>query len=294
MGRAWAWLGLVMMACSGPEVSNDAPVVDAPEDTAVLDVPPDAPVYMAACGGFAPALEDCETGVYHADCGGEGGQTFACSEITGACRWFATECVAAGHVISDCPVDDRCCHTSAAGPWAFADGWLPARFSGSFAARTRVLVDLVVVGDAPVSATAPSSLEVTIDPEISAPDHTTISCEGDTEPVPPSICASAPYYSIVEPWVRQSDGFAFEVSPNLFGESLLIEVRRGPGDELVGRVFGGYETDAEPPTISPACDHGMTVTAITGGTLRIDRLELPAHGELVVTTATGTTISVVF
>src|SRR5687768_744949 len=73
MGRGIAWWMVALVGCASDHV--------------------------AACGGPAPAIEDCETGVYHADCGGTGEQTFACSEVTGACRWFATACVAAEHVI---------------------------------------------------------------------------------------------------------------------------------------------------------------------------------------------------
>src|SRR5262245_61195176 len=107
--------------------------------------PVEDPIALA-CGGARPALTDCTFGVYHGDCGGTGEATFACDDVSGACRWFATGCVPAGHHASDCPAGDLCCHMSPDGAWPFADGWALAEVH----ARVEQLDDIAIIGGAVV------------------------------------------------------------------------------------------------------------------------------------------------
>lgn len=241
-----------------------------------------------ACPGGAPALEDCALGVYHADCGGDLAPVFACGETTGACRWFTGGCVAAGHVVSDCPIEDRCCHESEDGPWPFASGWTPP--AGAYLApATRLMTDLDVIGATPIDATGPANLSVTVDPSITPPARIEVTCEGELG-AHARMCAT-PAFLVAQVYARAHDTFALEVTPSIFGPTLLVEVLDGGA---LGRVFPGYQTDAEPPTLPATCEGFDRAGELTGGTLRIDRLDPGAHGELVVEAEEGGTITVRF
>lgn len=74
-----------------------------------------------AIAGCAPderaPLEECEHGLYWADCGGNGEPVVGCDRESGECRWFAGGVAAQNHAVSDCPVSDVCCHDF----WPFED-----------------------------------------------------------------------------------------------------------------------------------------------------------------------------
>jgi hypothetical protein len=243
------------------------------------------------CPGGAPALEDCALGVYHADCGGDGEPAFACDEVTGACRWFTGGCVASGHRVSDCPIEDRCCHTSADGPWAFEDGWMPAAFSGAYFPRTRLQIDIATVGATPIDATSPDTLTVAIDAAVTATVPPTATCEGELGVLGGALCRRP---LLVVPSRTPHHTFALEVWPSGGGSQLTAEVLDAGEGLLRGRVFAGYLVDYEPPEVPASCASFSAVGGVIGGTLRIERLDPAAHGELVVHALEGGTITVRF
>ncbi len=96
-------------------------------------------------------LEDCDVGLYWADCGGNGEPLLACERDTGDCRWFSGGVTARGHAVSDCPTTDPCCHDF----WPFTD-FGPG---GDLLNRVRDQMAIHVLG--PV--TRESSVEVVFD-----------------------------------------------------------------------------------------------------------------------------------
>lgn len=143
-------------ACVAEHPPGDAgtPLDEGVSDVAALDAAGPDPWCPA---GVRPALEACSYGLFWADCGGEGEPTFACGE-SGRCRWFASRCLAASFVASDCPLTDRCCHPSSDGEWPFAS-WRPPMLGA-----VRVQEDVGTIGATIVTAESPAA-EIAVRPD---------------------------------------------------------------------------------------------------------------------------------
>lgn len=62
------------------------------------------------CGTpLAKTIDQCATGGFFANCGGEGQPTLGCNAATEDCRWFTTGTVAEGYTSSSCSHEDICC-----------------------------------------------------------------------------------------------------------------------------------------------------------------------------------------
>lgn len=191
-----------------------------------------------ACGGSQPALEDCGAiGVYSADCGGDGTPTFACDPTLGTCRWFSGACVAQGYVASDCPASDPCCHPSGEGTWAFADG-----MTEDPATTLRELwIDIAVIADTPIDPSGSLNLDVAVDPTFTPPAYPTVTCEG--EAASRTFAQLCQGYLLPMQVYRGQDTVALELTPNLYGATILFELIDDAGDGPTGRVYVGYQND---------------------------------------------------
>ena len=72
---------------------------------------------VSGCADDRVPLEDCDYGLYWAECGGNGEPVLGCDRDTGNCRWFAGGLTARGHAVSTCPPTNPCCHSG----WPFTD-----------------------------------------------------------------------------------------------------------------------------------------------------------------------------
>lgn len=72
---------------------------------------------VSGCADDRVPLEDCDYGLYWAECGGNGEPVLGCDRDTGNCRWFAGGLTARGHAVSTCPSTNPCCHSN----WPFTD-----------------------------------------------------------------------------------------------------------------------------------------------------------------------------
>lgn len=231
-----------------------------------------------ACGRARPSLDGCTSvGVYRADCGGAREPVFACDETTGACRWFAGACVAAGHQPSDCPPEDRCCHTNAAGRWPFADGWRPAMLGPN------VVEDIAIVGGTPIDATSPTPITVRVDPTLRPTPSAT--CTGPFWAHGADLCSGFVGRSL-RPG-RDPGTFVLWVLPNLFGSTVQIELLTRPDGSLVGRAFIGYRTDGSFGGWPPACIEPIGRGIASAGTLTMNRLDDREPVHLVLTLEVG-------
>lgn len=134
---------------------------------------------VAGCGPApaGPPLEDCDYGLFEADCGGEGGDAFGCESVLGECRWFRGGVVAAGYASSRCGAANLCCEGAPPGsPFA---GWaLPTE-----AAVRRARRDLGVIRLA-APALGRRDVAVVIG-DVTPPTTPRASCVGS---VPSSFC----------------------------------------------------------------------------------------------------------
>lgn len=108
-----------------------------------------------SASGCAPddrmPLEDCDVGLYWADCGGNDEPLLACERASGDCRWFSGGATARGHAVSNCPTTDPCCH----------DGWPFTDYGPSGAVLDRVRDQMAVHLHGP--ETRSSAVEVSFD-----------------------------------------------------------------------------------------------------------------------------------
>lgn len=241
---------------------------------ASIDVPLDVDQLASpqCAGGVRPALDDCPHGLFHADCGGEGGPTFACGP-TGRCLWLATECVPVGFEASDCPLSDRCCHVSSDGEWPFASWRPPAR------GALRTQEDVGTIGSTVVSASVPDDgITVGVAPSAgTAPPHA--AC---TEPAEPMtrlrVCSDD---ARLEPLVDGSS-LVLRFYTVIELQDLLVEVFPDTG---TARVFVRNTSlfDSPPLAICIGLSEGRPLVAATGS-LTVSTLD-PAewsgvHGRL--------------
>ncbi len=173
-------------------------------------------ILASGCGSDARApLEECEHGLYWADCGGNADPVLACDRDTGACRWFAGGDTARNHVVSDCPVADVCCHDD----WPFTD------FDPSGAALARAAEDVTTLRHGPEVRHAATDLTVSF--ELDSAEAPRIEC---SDPPPPiEGCGTG---GAVSSRVGGSVVVAFPTGP--YGEWLLEIV---PGDPSSARLY---------------------------------------------------------
>ncbi len=121
---------------------------------------------MMACEGPRPgSIDDCQHGLYFADCGGTGGPVLACVETTGRCAWYRTACLPSGVRSIDCPPENVCCHSTADGLWPYEGSWRPERDI----ATAEMVSDIATIGWAVVDDTMPAEITVTVDPTVEPP-----------------------------------------------------------------------------------------------------------------------------
>lgn len=219
-------------------------------------------------GPTGPALETCDYGLFHADCGGAGGPTLACDRVSGACRWFATSVVADHHEVSDCAPENVCCHEPGLGPaedagaggtraWAW-DEWV---LSGDALARAQTDLGIlrriarVVTPDDPIASIA----VVVGEPAEPPPPEPVVTCG----PAPgPAICfaPSRPRLSsgrlgdsIVLRFVQLSDG------------ELIVELLPGDAsDTWRARIFDERHIFDTPVWANCGAGSGGGAIAATG------------------------------
>lgn len=229
---------------------------------------------LAGCSGQSLPLEDCETGLFHADCGGaDADPVIGCDVASGACRWFAGGVVAAGHVASACPTDDPCCVPSGRGRWPFS-GWYPG---GEILERAQN--DLGTLVYTVVSAESPTGVPVRFD-----------------------YLGEPMFYSCTGSLIACRDGGTIEISRS--GSSLvvvirlpsrrtafMVEVFATSGGAFEARLFTGAGRPFDVPA-SPVCGGAAYLPLHAEGSLRLREgsMESPAsaHGLLEVRINDGT------
>jgi hypothetical protein len=120
------------------------------------------------CVSPPASLDDCFVGDFFAECGARGSSTLACSPSARSgrvgCYWFDGPCVPAGFEASECSGSDLCC----LGGWPF-DG------NAYYAALHPYLLGY---GREPWSAERAMALDVVVDPSLTSPAETSVSCNG--------------------------------------------------------------------------------------------------------------------
>lgn len=244
---------------------------------------------FAGCGESSCAVprEQCQEGLFFAECPGSVTPVFACQELTGECRWFTGACPR-NFRASDCPVGDQCCHTSPEGAWPFDEGWTPP------GATIEVVSDVAAFGRDVVDRRAPAEIAVALDPSIGEPSpdgYERIRCSAGT---PLRICAG--------PFVNGSRPNQFDLSwshrftdGGLSGDAVYLEVI--PTDDVpIARVFVRDENDLFEDNEPRACVE-PTLHAVAGtlwlSTFDFSSLEV-VHGTLDVAFAGEHTVSIDF
>jgi hypothetical protein len=142
----------------GPPATDDAGPLAPP------------PIDLSACPGeVAPSLDDCATGLFHADCGGDGEPVLACTQV---CKWFQGGCPADGYRPIDCPLGDPFCVQTPDGHWPYEPGVVDDTMP------QHMCDQLDLIGDAVVTPTSGPLLELRIDPEVAGAETATLECEG--------------------------------------------------------------------------------------------------------------------
>jgi hypothetical protein len=113
-----------------------------------------AALFVSGCADDRVPLEDCDYGLYWAECGGNGEAVLGCDRGTGDCRWFAGGLTARGHAVSTCPPTNPCCHSN----WPFTD------FSPDGTVREVAVEQMSLLGRGVVQRREPyNDLSVTFD-----------------------------------------------------------------------------------------------------------------------------------
>ncbi len=213
-----------------------------------------------ACGGPQPAIEDCERGLYFADCGGnEGSPVIACGDE--GCLWFGGGCVAAGYRQPDCPADNICCHPSADGSWPWRD-WAPD-------GAQRIAEDLAVISTHPITRSGPSTVDVSLDSSVMAPAMATYVCEGG---VTLSLCGT--HEGPLAVAVGESLALRFGARA-LAGDQVVVEVVLQPDATYVGRAYLTRLRDVGGPGAPLTCETVGDPRWLDGpGTLVLNRFDL--------------------
>jgi hypothetical protein len=231
-----------------------------------------AALILAGCGDQRDiTLEQCERGLFFAECPGSAAPVLACQENHGRCRWFSGG-VPADHRASDCPPDDICCHATADGQWPF-DGWAPRD------GTTESAFDIAAIGRSVVDARSPAEIEVILDPTVGEPNadgSQRIRCSTDN---PLDLCSRR---FIDENRLARLDlSYAIELGHDgLAGSSVYLEIiftDAGP----IARTFVHEYTDLVGYDATMACQPSLRLTT---GTLHLSTFDfsvLPnVHGIL--------------
>jgi hypothetical protein len=218
---------------------------------------------LLGCADDRMPLEECTYARYWADCTGNTESTadpvVGCDAATGHCRWFRGGVTARGHVVSDCPPDDLCCHGTGAADITPFESWSPG---GAVRAQAQHDVSLLVAGV--LGPEGAYDVAVVYD-YVGVPDRALVTCTGSPPGIPCGI-ASGPY-----PYTRRvGDALLFElggVGPPL--PYLEIEIFPAGGAEARARVYTHNTGPIDGP--DPLCNPGWGGRAmpLTGGTLHL-------------------------
>jgi hypothetical protein len=219
------------------------------------------------CGASRPNLVDCEHGLFRADCGGTGPPTFACSEEGNGCRWFATQCVAAAYRATDCPPGNLCCHDRAGAPWLYTDDW--SSLSGIYIAE--MVEDAAAVGDAPVTNSAPITIEVAIDPAVPATSPSIVQCE---VPAHRQFCMTRGFV----PMASGAGGVALILNGgSISPEIVTIEIVPLEGGMLGARTFSRVSPDSG---YAQSCARAQSTHLDIRGTMTLSSNDLSVPASL--------------
>lgn len=220
--------------------------------------PPDA--VPSPCPGAIPAIEDCFTGAFFAECGGVEEARLGCHPQTYDCKWFIGGCVADGYIASTCAPDMICCHAD----WPYADEEL-------FDADVTLYLGFYALGTEPWDRGREMNVTVAVDPAVGAPPLD-VTCTG----TPPSSGANpcdAPetLYAVR----RAADTLIFDIgdaTADFTGWTLGIEI---DPETPAARACVLPFTDAAPrecPGNTPICATSGTVmiTSLTGEPVGIE------------------------
>lgn len=252
-----------------------------------LDASSDGSSTSTACAGPRPtSVDQCERGLYFADCGGTGGPVLGCAEATGRCAWYRTACVPSGVRPIDCPPDDVCCRSTPDGLWPYEGAWRPEQDM----ATVDMVSDIAAMGWAVVDETTPSEIAVTVDPTVAAPASNEADCTPGTAL---DLCGDGP---LMRPAIGRH-GLSMVVlfrSLRVLSDWVYLEVIPSAPSHRA-RVFIRPSTDFanDVPTRCMPFEMGSV-----SGTLRLDTADLSSttdvHGILEMNVAGGGAATLAF
>lgn len=213
---------------------------------------------LVACGvDDRPPLDECAHGRYWADCGGASNAepVVGCDPTTGECRWFAGGVTAFGHAVSDCPIEDVCCHRFDGGSWAFSD-WTPDEEVRERAGRNMSFFRVA----GPITQTTPSGIPVDLAYDGVGVERSRFECEGEVSPTFVSLCAFPDSPGLVNQVDRYGDAVLVTLGDPLFPTFGLIEIEIWPDADgaLRARMLQQVGGPMDVPT-SALCDLGYGV-----------------------------------
>lgn len=151
-----------------------------------------------------------------------------------------------------------------------------------------LISDLAAMGAAPVTASSPAEIVVSLDPSVGAPTSMRASCSGGASL---QLCEDADL-RITRRALDASVVVRF-ATRDLVAQSLSLEIVRG---SLTARVFVRHDTDAAPPDLPRVCPVMERVSE--SGTLVLSTSDLSApdsvHGVLSIELAGGGTVTLPF
>jgi hypothetical protein len=140
--------------------------------------------------------------------------------------------------------------------------------------------DVAAIGFSPVTASSPSNIAVTLDPEF-APVPGNVACEG----APPLMLCSYPPPVSFHPRAEGETVVVSLVYPGfLAGPELILELVPTTGVP-VARTFLRHHEDFFPPDIPRSCEQALTPRIELSGTLIVNGVDAAnptdTHGRLV-------------
>lgn len=252
-----------------------------------LDASIDGSSTSTACGGPRPiSIDECERGLYFADCGGTGGPVLGCVETTGRCAWYRTACVPSGVRPVDCPPDDVCCHSTPDGLWPYEGAWRPEEDM----AAMEMVSDIATIGCAVVDETTPAEITVTVDRTVGAPASNEVDCTPGTAL---DLCGDG---SLMRPAIGR-EGLSTVVlfrSMRVLSDWVYLElIPSSPSHRARVFVRPGNDFAVDVPTTCVPFEMGSV-----SGTLRLNTADLSSttdlHGVLEMNAAGGGTATLAF